>query len=143
MNKYKEAVINCQEIIDEVRENPNASPPELYDWAIKLSANKVLIGGLAVNLWQEAKKAEEKAKNEEYNIYENAREDGDSIKDAEIDAKQLTKSLRKEAIELQTKSRKYNLFIQNINDVISTIQTKVSYLKSERVESSLPESSSN
>jgi len=141
MEKYEEAIKACKKIVDNVRENPNSSPPELYEWAISLAANKVIIGEITSELWQEAKEAEEIAKNEEYNIYEETRLSDTSIKDAEIQAKELTKSYRKKAIELQAKSRKYNMFISNVNDVISTIQTKISYLKSEQFDSSLPESS--
>lgn len=139
MNKYKEAVKTCKKVAEDVRNHPNANPTQLYDWAISLAANKVLISELSSDLWEESQLKMEEAKNKENDIYLETRAGDSSIKDAEIEAKELTKDARKKAIKLQAKSRKFNAYIKSINDVISTIQTKISYLKSERIESSLPE----
>ena len=141
MEKTIKAIKRCKDLIGEIREK-KLPPAILYEYAIELAANRTFISSLAIDCWEEARFAEELAKNKENDIYEETKlAEKASIKDTEVKAKQATKELRKDAIKKASKARKLDAFMKNVDNVISTIQTKISFLKTEKIDTSLPEAS--
>jgi hypothetical protein len=111
----------------------------LTSGGIKLSLLKVTLGDMIADLEQQSDLLEVQYGLDEANQYLSIRNSGGKVSadDAKMLARQKLGDAKKELITLQAQVRKLKVYHRGVTDVMTNIQTRVSYLRHERNEQQL------
>lgn len=109
----------------------------LSETALRLSTNKAYIGQATAKMQYEYDMMEAMRKQEWNRVFSEARKSTDktTIKDCEILADNEVKTIVKDGIELDRKLNVLKNLRRDVESVITTIQTRISQIKSEFIES--------
>lgn len=134
-------IMNILNLVDKARIS-TIGGDKLTEIAIRLAQYKAYLGGEVAELDYNLKMMEAYRDDAWADAYAETKQSGDKITDtaARTAADQSTSVSKKEEIELGRKYNKIKNLRQDIGDLITTIQSRIGHLKSERIDAMLPNS---
>ena len=139
INVVVNEVMNILNLIDKAKISAIGGD-KLTEIAIRLAQYKAYLGGEVAELDYGLKMMEAHRDDAWADAYAETKQSGDKITDtaARTAADQSTSESKKEEIELGRKYNKIKNLRQDIGDLITTVQSRVGHLKSEKIDSFLP-----
>ena len=139
INEVVNEVMNILNLINKAKIS-SIGGNKLTEIAIRLAQYKAYLGGEVAELDYNLKMMEEYRDDAWADAYAGAKQAEDKVTDtaARTIADQSTSVSKKEEIELGRKYNKIKNLRQDIGDLITTVQSRVGHLKSEKIDSFMP-----